>query len=470
MAVEPRIVSLWRNKDKDGFLCSGLLLTGQYILTVRHAFEDWPENRTVYVGLIDGVERKVEADVFQHHREKDAALLKLQTAVSLAEAPALLMDSQRSFDGSQAQLRVIDPDCFQRASLPNYAIGCFDHGTGEYVLNPDSAKGYSGGVVEVDGQIIGLLTRRTKDDPICRALALHLLAPWITNIVAKSAPNSPPPPVVPLPAITSAYLELLARVRNRVCEKLKNPGLEVLVKHWNKDPLEGFVPTAAAAQLQGLFNTLYRATEAGKVEWSRSNPPLLSNIKNDCRFLLSELSKLAVNPASGPAVLRSVADAPPEHLYLTCEYPGTAEMVYCALWDLPHLLSRHNKEIGVMDQGAVLLDDLLPSGQGEDLRQEIIKKLWLMVMAEELPARIDSKLFQQLLARIKRHHERDKRVYLLVAPAPADRSDPTNYQNWARELHLGLTLRTDGQCTHLLMDETELIDSAREYLQLLETI
>jgi hypothetical protein len=164
VAATPLVVSLWRRKDKQGFLCSGLLLTGRHILTVKHAFDTGTENDSVYVRLIDGVDGDIEAKVVQRHRDRDAAILELGTAV-VAIGPDLLTHGGRSFDGQPATIRVVDPDNFGRATFSNYSIGRFDHETGEYILAPEDALGHSGGIVEVDDRIVALLSRRKKDGP-----------------------------------------------------------------------------------------------------------------------------------------------------------------------------------------------------------------------------------------------------------------------------------------------------------------
>lgn len=187
MAQEPIIVSLWADKDRKKFLCSGLLLTGQYILTVKHAFENWPEGQPVYVRLIDGVDADVEAKVLQSHREFDAAILQLPTAVKSPAPPNLQTRGNSNLDGKAAVLWVIDPDSFGRSNPTNYSIANFDHRTGEYVLSPENAKGHSGGMVEVEGKLVGILSRRKATDPLCRAVAMHLLWHWLEIVLHDGA-------------------------------------------------------------------------------------------------------------------------------------------------------------------------------------------------------------------------------------------------------------------------------------------
>jgi len=270
--------------------------------------------------------------------------------------------------------------------------------------------------------------------------------------------------------ISPAYETLVEKVRVRIRDRLTRSGLEALVHSWGTDPLGGFDPDDAASQLQGLLDGLHRATESSLDSWRRLDGDPLASVKDECRALLSELVKLAVNPATRDADPGNVAAAAPEHLYLACSYEGTPDVIYCALWDLPHLLERYSRDNGVASRGVVHLNDLLPSGQGEDLHQEVLKKLWEMVMDEGLPGRIDEKRYHQLVSRIRRHGWRDKKRYFVVAQSPGNRVVSDNYRDLADKLHLGLALCTEGRCNYLLMDETDLIDTAYEYLQLLERL
>lgn len=474
-AAVPLVVSLWGSKDKQRFLCSGLLLTGRYILTVRHAFKGWPDQDPVYVRLIDGVDGDVPARVIQRHPDRDAAILELVTAVGPITSPDLDTRGDRSFDGLGVTLRVIDPDSFGRSSPTSYSVANFDHATGHYVLTPQNARGHSGGVVEVQGQVIGLLSQRTRTDPLCRAVAMHLLWEWIQETIGLAAtPAGPaaPPPTGPL---SPAYRALVAKVRERVRRRLATtPDTQVLARAWGDDPLAGFDPEVPAAalkdQLKTLLFGLHRGTDDCRPDWKRLAEPQVRELKQDCRAILSELTKLTVNPAADPSALEAAAAAPPERLHLACAFSGTGDVVFCALADIPHLLTRRERRRDIAASSGVHIDDLLPSGQGEDLRQEILKKLWIEVMADTLPGRIEGRDYDLLLARIKNRRARDGRRYFLAGPGPRDWCARSDYQCWADELHLGLVLYEEGACSRLLLDEPDLIDLVRDYLELLETL
>lgn len=193
MAAKPVVVSLWKESDQQGFLCSGILLTGHYILTVKHPFADWADKTPVFVRLIPGIDGDVNArlDRDRLHPELDAAILQLDMPVGDVTPPNLMARADQSYDGWPATLRVIDPDTYNRSTPPNYSVSNYDHRNGEFVIAPENALGHSGGVVEVGGKIIGLLCKRAINDPLCRAVALHKLWPWIVEVtqVASREPR-----------------------------------------------------------------------------------------------------------------------------------------------------------------------------------------------------------------------------------------------------------------------------------------
>ena len=165
-----------------------------------------------------------------------------------------------------------------------------------------------------------------------------------------------------------------------------------------------------------------------------------------------------------------LADSPPERLHVACRYAGTADAVYVALADQPHLFELcPGGEPDISSACAVHFYTEIASGVGKDQLNELLRKLWVRVMDEPDPGQIDAKRQRRLLARIQRHQRRDHRRYLLVAPGQPSELGSSGYGEWAKQLDLGLVLHAEGDCPHLLMDETELIDSLLEYLQLLET-
>ena len=470
----PLIVSLWERPEKQGFLCSGLLLTGKHILTVRHAFEGWPEADPVYVRLIDGVDGDIEARVFQRHRERDAAILELQTAVGPIASPELLTRSDRTYDGQPATLRVIDPDSFGRSIPTNYSIANFDHATGEFVITPENARGHSGGVVEVDDRVIGLLSRRTRTDPLCRAVAMHLLWPWIEASIGSSQGSPEPDGSLLVGTVSPAYRTLVDKIRQRVRRRLAKPALAALAAAWGSDPVADLDLSLSAEErskrIKGLLHGLHRKTRECRDEWQSLPTDRLAGLKDDCRFLLSESIKLTVDPQASESELGPVSAAALAPVHLLCNHGGTADVVLCALADLDHLLEKREDGLDIAADITVHFDDLLPSGEGEARRQELLQKLWKKTMNARSPGRVEGKYYEQLLAKITLDLERDERRYVLAAPGWRDWCAKSEYRKWADDLKLGLVLHEPGGCRYLLIEEAMVIEIVRDYLQLLETL
>jgi hypothetical protein len=470
MATAPQIVSLWQRPDRNGFLCSGLLLGPAHILTVKHAFEGMQPGAPVYVRLIDGVDGDVAARVVQRHQELDAAILELASAVAGVAPPNLLTRANLDFTGRDAVLRVIDPDNYGRSSPPSFGVAGYDHDAHEYIVMPENARGHSGGVLEVDGLAIGLLVKRASADPLCRAIAMHRLQPWLDDVLRSPAPVcAPGAESAPRVRRSGASLELARRVRERIRAILRDDCPEQMTRFWGGDPLGGRADAEPAEQLPALIDGLFVATRKllDAARTGAGGPDRLGRARTCGLRLISELLKLAVDAGDANALDKLGRD--PMRLHVACRFPGTADAVYFAVEDLPNLLQARPRSSDIASAYAVHHDDLIAGGQGEDLRAELLSKLWVTVMDEALPARIEPKHEQQLIARIARHDRRDGRRYLFAAAGTAAWLNDSDYRRWADQLRIGLVLYEDGDCPLLLVEEAELIDSVREYLTLLET-
>lgn len=473
MVEEPRVVSIFTEPDRQGRQWSGLLLDARHILTVKHALPDCAQNTEVQVRLIEGREGDTPAHVESCHAKYDAAIVKLSVPVDSPPKPALDRHFSGSYKGKMVSLWVIDPDTHNRSTVPNFSIGDYDSSTDEHVLSPEDAHGHSGGVVELDGLIVGLLSRRKQDDPLCRAVAMDKLIAWIDEVIGESAGvASTGSGIAPAVAVSDGYRELVRRVRERVRQRLTEPHVDALVAKFGADPLDGFDFAAAHAEVGRLLTRLREATEAARGQWTRLEDRARETLREHLRTLLADLVKLAIDPALSPREAREVAESKADRLHLACRFRGTADVVYAALWDLPHWLDAHPKEADIVGNHSVHADELLPSGVGRDLEQEILRKLWARIenkAERDIPDRIDGNELRLLMSRLKRARS-EGRGYLFVATGPAEWCERGKHCDIADRLHLGLVIHDDGECHHLLLDEVDLIDRIREYLTILETL
>ena len=471
MAAGPQTVSLWRDRGKQGFLCSGLRLDAKHILTVKHAFTKIAGDGPVYVRLIDGVDGDVKAKIVQRHREHDAAILALETAAGNPPQPRLLTQSTHSYDGKAATLHVIDPDSKDRATPTGYGVSSFDHETGEFVLNPENASGHSGGVVEVEGWIIALLSRRTPDDPICRAVGMHLLWDWISASLRGTVPTAADADTEASSAgpVSAAYRELVHMVRERVQRQLASPLLDPLARQWGPDPLADFDLRDPGAALTERLDALYRVTKdcAPALRASRDQ---VAAVKEQCRLLYGELTKLALDPdgVGQSDRLRQLAGSPAELLQVVCQDPEIADAAYTARRDLPSPF-RLDPATGALDSAhGVYFRDDIAGGVGEDQRQELLRKLSVRVIGRPEPVRVEPEQEQRLVAAINRHRRRGQGEYRVIAGRPAGELRSIPLADWTGTLGIALVLYQEGDCPFLFGDEWDVIDGLREYLELLE--
>ena len=177
------VVSIWSDRDgSNSFLGSGCLLDRRHVLTARHLVA---ARGAVYLGLIPGAAERYSAHVLASHDEHDAAILMIEAETPMPVASPVVMRDHQSLTGEAVQLLAISPLSKSRYAASSYSIGNYDDVHGEYELSPDDARGHSGGVVIWDDMIVGLLFARASDDPLCRAVSMHRLYPWIL----RSAPT-----------------------------------------------------------------------------------------------------------------------------------------------------------------------------------------------------------------------------------------------------------------------------------------
>lgn len=202
-------------------------------------------------------------------------------------------------------------------------------------------------------------------------------------------------------------------MRERGRKGLGKAAIERLADRWRPDPLADFDFSDPAGQLGDLLGELYNATRDSIVDWrlhaTSASADTGADIKRQCRGLASELLKLAMEP-SAEGVEPGLADCPPERLHVACRYAGTADAVYVALADQPHLFELcPGGKPDISSAFAVHFYTEIARGVGQDQLNELLRKIWVRVMDEADPGQIDAKRQRQLMARIQRHQRRDHR-------------------------------------------------------------
>lgn len=185
MLAKPAIVSLWSDAvDDTSLLCSGWLINGRDIVTVKHALDGSDE---VFVGLLDGVHGRRQATAYQKHAQHDLAVLRLHANVDGGPAAPPLLDEYVSLAGQTVCIHTVSPiGPADRQVFPNYAIGSYDESDRSWILAPENARGHSGGIVTSNGVVVGLLWARAKNDPLCKALSMHEVWPWLEQTLSSA--------------------------------------------------------------------------------------------------------------------------------------------------------------------------------------------------------------------------------------------------------------------------------------------
>ena len=190
MRIEPIVLSFWQEKEKKNFLCSGVLVSGKHVLTVAHAFKNLHKGGHSFVALVPGKDKVIPLALVERHSELDASIFEF--GIELTAIPFLDMSGEfEDCSGRPVCLHVVDPKTHDRARTVSYSVSHYDGVHREYVITPESAKGYSGGVVESDGRVLGMLNRRVRGQPLARAISMAALRPWIAWVLDPPAGSRP---------------------------------------------------------------------------------------------------------------------------------------------------------------------------------------------------------------------------------------------------------------------------------------
>lgn len=282
MPLPPKILSVWGSETGDDFLGSASLLDREHVLTVKHMFRDcWSEvpmysRDTVYVADAEQANsRRIEVVGPVLHDKLDAAIGRLaQTWTdSLAFWPGYSAQPV-CLNGQEVVGHVVDRD-LKTVVTPAYRVMKLDPLLGEWVLQHQTAPGYSGGLLTYRNEVIGLLHIRSEQDPKAFAISVDRLHDWInTHVPGWAALN----------AAQARCVEAAKEIEDLLATRA---GLDVLTETWVRDAL---APRSISRTLRALATALEKARPI----WAQT-PIDLELLRRNCCELVGRVVRLGVD-------------------------------------------------------------------------------------------------------------------------------------------------------------------------------
>lgn len=459
----PPPVAVWAGEGGGTPLCLGLRLDARHVLTPKGPLAGLAEGATCTVQPPGAA--PLAARLVQRHQGLDLALLRLVDPAPVL-APVRLAESPPSAAGAQlGRLWSLGPDVPQAPPASAPALVRRDPQGGDLLVTSSEWPAW-GGVVEVAGWVVGLLSPSAPGEGPCRATDLAAATPWL-DALPQAAGGAQPPQPAAAPAASPGYRAHLDRARLRVAAALGRPGLGPLATAWGADPLSGFDPTRPDQAIRGLFRGFYKALHpegACVAQWRRDpTPEARQAIRHSCRDLLAELAKLAVDPArpgAGPGTARKVDGAGHPRMHVHSRGPFTAETQLAAHYgfELPVRLTSAGGRVELEGAHAAYFHDDIAVGVGRDWGDALAAKLWALIpRLGPQPQAWGEPELSKLQAAIANDRELDEVHYRVVAPGRLEAL--TGPQATAAQgVGVPLVLYEGDGCPDLLCDEAVLQD------------
>jgi hypothetical protein len=411
MPLPPKILSVWGSETGDDFLGSASLLDREHVLTVKHMFRDcWSEvpmysRDTVYVADAERANsRRIQVVEPVLHDTLDAAIGRLAKAWtdSLASWPGFLAQ-QVCLNGQELVGHVVDRD-LKTVVMPAYRVMKFDDtpGVGEWVLQNQTAPGYSGGLLTYKNEVVGLLHIRSEREPKAFAICTAQLRDWLEQHV---------PGWTALGTAQARCVEAVKEIEHLLA---KQPGLDVLADLWVRDAL---VPRSISRALMALATAVEKALPV----WERRRAGIAGyphSVREDCCALAGRVVRLGVDVDA----LRRLLDDPAQ--VMPVDSVGLAALCQALVEDLPCQLSPHvhAENPDVMTAKTAMLSKALVAGVDKEADQDVARQFYFDVYGIA-PQQIDPRLRRSLLARMRLETEENKVPYRLAGIAPSRRND-----------------------------------------------
>lgn len=361
MPLPPKILSVWGSETGDDFLGSASLLDREHVLTVKHMFVDcWGTGQDlrqrIYVGDASRKDsHRLCADLHGTHPDHDAAIARLSVNWPDPLPPVWLMSAQRSLTRARVCLHVASPELREFYSVGNYEIGGHDTTHQEWELSPETAQGHSGGIIAIDGEVVGLLFGRTPGQPLARAVCVHDLHDWLRRLIPGWVCGSS--------RLEQQFAEGLVRIDELIRER---PSLAAL--SWGRDNLRPAMLHKALGDLKRAMDSLINSAGKGQ-------PQYPEKLREDCLTLIGEVVELAFDREALMAWARTQEIAP---------FKSAGLAAIC-------LVLAKGRKVGLTVDGlsnhefrtrrTAYVEQALTPGCGPDRRQDIGRQFYAQVFA-----------------------------------------------------------------------------------------
>lgn len=474
------IVSVWQDRSFEAFLGSAAFITPRWVLTAGHVVSD--RNRkpiAVFLGSVAGQTRvAVEPDSIHCHPELDIALIDLGYNKNSKQGIIEIDFQDRDLKGKKGDFHAFNRNSETCDVHRGHTIGTWYADRDGYLCDHQVLKGFSGGVVVIDGKGIGVIIERHKQDQQTLIIPAYRFHDWLREVLPPETLSRYFPASSTLPPVASRQVqtEFSALVRKKIGELLGNSRLRPLKAGLSEqlpedgtvtDPVHVLVPLGTTFDIESSIDALHEATEACLEKARDDNPDALPHLVAGATDTLGWLILLAVSEdwAGADAVtFDQLRDA--QHIRLPVETEAGTEVVSARLRGHKASMALADDGVGVRGACMVSPGELELGLRSDDALTETMKLIWKRVLNADPPIPFDASAQQQLAVTLKkRKRGRNPENYYITLPAGSGHDEQLLYELRSKlpDLDSFLIGSADGQQV-LVIEEPALVVLIREFL------
>lgn len=218
----------------------------------------------------------------------------------------VLIDYRNSgLEQAKIDLYGVNPDTENRDQCNDYTLGTWNPNTEEYLFDHAQRKGFSGGIVVSNGYVIGVISKRHKEEQQGVMVPLYAVADWLDQLIglngALSSSESPPNRSPPQQAQTEFTKQIRQELGKLLGQKKLTPLLMDLPGCLSKDGQQEIRPECVLLPPQGSFSvessirTLHFAVKKCLERLGDQDRGAIPDIKDKITDVLGQLILLAVS-------------------------------------------------------------------------------------------------------------------------------------------------------------------------------